>query len=399
MGWLETDSSYIKEMPRDTMRKHQHVMTRLINGSYLFRSKPSFAPNLALVNYLRGGMDGSHFVGRQSGKGNFRPFNSKGGGRGGSSRWKSAQRYFHKRRSEWEGGGSEPKDGHAKRWGKWGGLHEPADEESEDASAESASAASLSHSKEEGSSESMEDSNTTDKQASITVSGAVVASEMPSHPSKKINLICKQAVPIASRPEDVDGEKLRKTLQDVFGYKDFRGRQEEVVRRILCGLSTIFISATGSGKSLCYLVPAVMSPGIVIVISPLIALIQDQIKNLPDSLHGAAMHSMLTQAQNARVLSELQAGKVKVLFLSPERLFSESFLGLAALLPPISFVCVDEVCARIACACRSRVLVESIMFSLLMYTCSYRPYLEAVCACACTHVHPPRIKCVCMSDS
>jgi hypothetical protein len=360
MAGFVADSQTISDMSRPEVKCLRHTVLRQnYDGGYLRCARQEGFFLLSLVTRLRGGMERGNDLHHQSNNGKFYRSGNKKGWSGGSKRWKGSSRFnnFHKRRAGSWKAESEANDGNAIRWGKWGGLHEPPNEEQQEEESSSTSSSAWPSSQDQQSSVIQGNSSSEGKQASsLGASGTVVASSMPLHHAQK-RMICKQVAPLASRPEDVDGEALKKTLQEVFGYNEFRGRQEEVVRRVLCGLSTIFVSATGSGKSLCYLVPAAMTQGIVIVISPLIALIQDQIKNLPPSLRGAAMHSMLTQAQNARVLAEVQAGKVKILFLSPERLFSDSFLSLAALLPPISFVCVDEVRDPHVCFGSPRALV------------------------------------------
>ncbi len=137
-----------------------------------------------------------------------------------------------------------------------------------------------------------------------------------------------------------------KILKDVFGHSSFRVGQEWAINRVLNGENALLVLATGSGKSLAYQLPALMLPGITVVVSPLISLMEDQLSRLPPQLPGACMsgsHSSLRAM--AKTLKELRDGWVKVLFLSPERLCSPAFQRLIALkgaFPEVSLLCVDE---------------------------------------------------------
>lgn len=107
-------------------------------------------------------------------------------------------------------------------------------------------------------------------------------------------------------PDDVDGAGLLASLKEVWGYQGFRPGQETAVRRLMSGRSALLVSATGSGKSLCYLLPALKLPGLAIVVSPLIALITDQMAQLPACLPGAQIHSMMTQRELQQTISRIQ---------------------------------------------------------------------------------------------
>ncbi|KAL7990264.1 hypothetical protein Chor_010618 [Crotalus horridus] len=137
-----------------------------------------------------------------------------------------------------------------------------------------------------------------------------------------------------------------------LGYTSFRPGQETAVMRILSGLSTLVVLSTGMGKSLCYQLPAYLygkrSPCITLVISPLVSLMDDQVSGLPQRLKAACVHSSMSKAQREAAMERVKAGKVQVLLLSPEALVggglsSGSCLPPADQLPPVAFVCIDEV--------------------------------------------------------
>jgi superfamily II DNA helicase RecQ len=137
-------------------------------------------------------------------------------------------------------------------------------------------------------------------------------------------------------------DELLNTLGSVFGHSEFRAGQLEAVERVLRGRNTLAVLPTGGGKSLCYQLPAAILPGLTVVVSPLLALMRDQMKSLPSGLNGATLSSNQSLKEQERVASALRAGTIKVLFVSPERLFSRRFVALARSLPPISLAVVDE---------------------------------------------------------
>lgn len=134
-------------------------------------------------------------------------------------------------------------------------------------------------------------------------------------------------------------------LQTHFGFPNFREGQSWVVQRTLAGLSTLYVAPTGSGKSLTYQLPSLLLPGITVVVSPLVALMKDQLRQLPPALRGTALVGAQTAADIGAALRALKMGVTNVLFVSPERLLSSSFARLASSagsMPPVSLVCVDE---------------------------------------------------------
>ncbi len=131
-------------------------------------------------------------------------------------------------------------------------------------------------------------------------------------------------------------------LEQYFGYTAFRPGQDELIDGVLAGRDVFGIMPTGGGKSLCYQVPAMLLPGITLVVSPLISLMQDQVMALKENgIPAAYINSSLTYAQTQRVYRNLQAGQYKLVYVAPERLDVAGFVELAARLP-ISFVAVDE---------------------------------------------------------
>lgn len=131
-------------------------------------------------------------------------------------------------------------------------------------------------------------------------------------------------------------------LERVFGYHSFRPGQEELVDGLLAGRDVFGIMPTGGGKSICYQLPALLSDGITLVISPLISLMRDQVLNLKASGIGAAyINSTLTMPQLQMVYRNLLAGRYKLVYVAPERLEQPGFAQIAAQLP-IRLIAVDE---------------------------------------------------------
>lgn len=134
----------------------------------------------------------------------------------------------------------------------------------------------------------------------------------------------------------------KELLQRIFGYDEFRPGQEELIDGILSGRDVFGIMPTGGGKSMCYQIPALMLPGITIVISPLISLMRDQVMSLKAAgVPAAYINSTLNGAQVQAVYRNLLAGQYKIVYVAPERLDYAGFAGIAARLP-ISFLAVDE---------------------------------------------------------
>ncbi len=134
----------------------------------------------------------------------------------------------------------------------------------------------------------------------------------------------------------------KETLKSYFGYDSFREGQENIITSILAGQDALAIMPTGAGKSICYQVPALMLPGITLVISPLISLMQDQVKALNEAgIHAAFINSSLTETQIGTALSRAAQGIYKIIYVAPERLETYGFTDFASR-ADISMVTVDE---------------------------------------------------------
>ena len=147
---------------------------------------------------------------------------------------------------------------------------------------------------------------------------------------------------------------LHESLENYFGYTEFRDGQEWSIRRVLAHQRTLLVAPTGQGKSLCYALPAAISDGICLVVSPLISLMQDQLRQLPPKIPAATLSGSMTIAQMALIVDDVMRGRYKVLFVSPERLASAAFRRLVRpkfnldtrqyerQFPVVSLLCVDE---------------------------------------------------------
>lgn len=132
------------------------------------------------------------------------------------------------------------------------------------------------------------------------------------------------------------------TLQNIFGYQDFRPHQEEIITGLIQGDDAFVLMPTGGGKSLCYQIPALHRPGVGIVISPLISLMKDQVDALRASgVRAAFYNSSLKSAEARQVLARLHAGELDLLYIAPERLMSDAFLERLREIPVCLFA-VDE---------------------------------------------------------
>ena len=131
-------------------------------------------------------------------------------------------------------------------------------------------------------------------------------------------------------------------LQEVFGYGAFRGPQAEIVSHVVGGGSALVLMPTGGGKSLCYQIPALCRSGVGVVVSPLIALMQDQVEGLRQAgVRAAALNSSLEASQASAVWRALEQGELDLLYVSPERLLSPGFLDRLETLP-LALFAIDE---------------------------------------------------------
>ncbi len=134
----------------------------------------------------------------------------------------------------------------------------------------------------------------------------------------------------------------KKVLKTYFGYDTFRLSQEEVINTVLEGRDALVIMPTGGGKSICYQVPAIMKEGVAIVVSPLIALMKDQVTALTElGIPAAYFNSSLTSTEKSHVLGQLRKGTLKLLYIAPESLFASPINEVMHSLK-ISLFAIDE---------------------------------------------------------
>src|SRR5579864_8222127 len=126
---------------------------------------------------------------------------------------------------------------------------------------------------------------------------------------------------VLDRPAD-----LEQTLHERFGLEEFRPGQREAIENVLHGRDVLCVMPTGGGKSLCYQLPALMLPGLTLVVSPLIALMKDQIDRLKArGIAAERMDSTLSADESRGVLGALQNGQLRLLYIAPERFNNERF--------------------------------------------------------------------------
>ncbi|MEC8628984.1 MAG: DNA helicase RecQ [Pseudomonadota bacterium] len=137
-------------------------------------------------------------------------------------------------------------------------------------------------------------------------------------------------------------EQAQRLLASVFGFDDFRPGQADIVQSVIDGKNTLAIMPTGGGKSLCYQLPALMGDGVTLVVSPLIALMRDQVRALKEAgVCAGALTSANTEDENDAVLSALNAGELRLLYMAPERLASMGTLSMLRR-SNIARIAVDE---------------------------------------------------------
>lgn len=137
-------------------------------------------------------------------------------------------------------------------------------------------------------------------------------------------------------------EAALETLERVFGYNDFRGQQAEIVETVIQGDDALVLMPTGGGKSLCYQIPALVRPGTGIIISPLIALMRDQVDALKQAgVRAEFWNSSLSEDDAQRIESQLRRGELELIYVSPERIVQPYFQSMVASIP-LSLIAVDE---------------------------------------------------------
>lgn len=137
-------------------------------------------------------------------------------------------------------------------------------------------------------------------------------------------------------------DELKAKLKEIFGYGNFRGNQEVVIKNILSGRNTFVIMPTGAGKSLCYQLPAMINDGLAIVISPLIALMKNQVDQLNAyGINARFLNSTLSKGEITRLKKDCVSGNVKLLYVAPESLNKEENIEFLQKVK-VSFVAIDE---------------------------------------------------------
>ncbi|MBQ1648659.1 MAG: RecQ family ATP-dependent DNA helicase, partial [Bacteroidales bacterium] len=131
-------------------------------------------------------------------------------------------------------------------------------------------------------------------------------------------------------------------LRRFYGYKSFRPAQETIIESLLAGRDTVAIMPTGAGKSICFQIPALIMPGITLVISPLISLMKDQVDALVEQgIPATFINSSLNLRESRRRLSDIASGRCKLVYVAPERLDTEYFHSVLEQVE-ISMIAVDE---------------------------------------------------------
>jgi ATP-dependent DNA helicase RecQ len=137
-------------------------------------------------------------------------------------------------------------------------------------------------------------------------------------------------------------DSARRVLREIFGYESFRGDQRAIIAAAEAGRDTLVLMPTGGGKSLCYQIQALLRCGVGIVVSPLIALMEDQVGALRDAgVRAAFLNSTLSRADQQRVVADLKSASLQIVYVAPERLMQEQTLELLAGLR-LSLIAIDE---------------------------------------------------------
>ncbi len=147
----------------------------------------------------------------------------------------------------------------------------------------------------------------------------------------------------SSEPNDNPAlERAHEILEGVFGYSEFRLEQERVIERVLAQEDVLVLMPTGGGKSLCYQIPALCLDGLSIVISPLIALMKDQVDALRlNGVEARYLNSSLSLGEQQIVINEAESGQLKLLYVAPERIFADGFISWLRTMS-IALIAIDE---------------------------------------------------------
>lgn len=132
-------------------------------------------------------------------------------------------------------------------------------------------------------------------------------------------------------------------LKDVFGYDAFRGNQAAIIERVAAGGDALVLMPTGGGKSLCYQVPGLLREGLAVIVSPLIALMEDQVATLDElGVAAVALNSTLSNDEQREIAERIRRGEIKFLYLAPERLVQPRMLDFLRRLPQLALFAIDE---------------------------------------------------------
>ncbi len=137
-------------------------------------------------------------------------------------------------------------------------------------------------------------------------------------------------------------DPVLRLLKEVFGYDSFRQHQEDIIRHVVAGGDAFVLMPTGGGKSLCYQLPALVRPGTAIVVSPLIALMKDQVDALrANGVSAACLNSSIAESEAREVKELFRSGALDLLYVAPERLVMDGFLGMLDA-ARVSLFAIDE---------------------------------------------------------
>ena len=149
-----------------------------------------------------------------------------------------------------------------------------------------------------------------------------------------------------TNPSELNQLSLEQHLKNHFGYDSFRPGQKQIIQTALQEKDLLIIMPTGGGKSLCFQMPALLKSGLTIVVSPLISLMQDQVESLKDNgIAATFLNSTLGLTETRKRETDIIQGKIKLLYVAPERLLSEKFLPFLELINSqqgISTFAIDE---------------------------------------------------------
>ncbi|MEL6733905.1 MAG: DEAD/DEAH box helicase, partial [Bacteroidota bacterium] len=135
---------------------------------------------------------------------------------------------------------------------------------------------------------------------------------------------------------------IQEALKHYFGYESFRPMQEDIIQSITSGQDTLVLMPTGGGKSLCYQIPALVTPGLCVVVSPLIALMRDQVESLKaNGVSAAYLNSTLPYNEYIEILERVKYADLKLLYISPEKILTPQVREMLSQVK-ISLIAVDE---------------------------------------------------------